>query len=443
MKLYLECNMGAAGDMLMAALLELMPDRQEFLDRMNGLGIPGVRIECVPAEKCGITGSRVRVFVNGEEETVQDVPMAGGAVGHSHEHGHRDEECSAGEEHGHLHEHHEHGHEEEHGHEHDHGEGHAHHHFSYADVCGLIRSLNLPDEVKSDALAVYTRIGEAESKVHGVPMDQIHFHEVGSMDAVADVVGCCLLFQMLGAEDISASPVHVGSGFVRCAHGILPVPAPATAHILEGVPIYGGEIRGELCTPTGAALLCHFVGRFGGMEPMRVEKIGCGMGSKDFEAANCVRAFLGETDGLRDEITEISCNLDDMTPEAIGYASELLMKSGALDVFATPIQMKKNRPASMLTCLCRSEDREKFSKLILLHTTTLGVRYAAWRRSILRCTFETVETPYGTIRVKVAEGDEIRKRKPEYEDVKAAAEKCGVPFGEVYRLAAALNQEED
>ncbi|MCI1965022.1 MAG: nickel pincer cofactor biosynthesis protein LarC [Oscillospiraceae bacterium] len=435
MKLYLECNMGAAGDMLMAALLELLPDRQKFLDRMNGLGIPGVRVECVPAVKCGITGSHVNVFVNGEEETVQDVSVAAGA------------ELSIKEEHEHRHqEHHDHEHcHDHHDHEHGHGEGHvhAHHHFSYADVCGLIQSLDLPAQVKSDALAVYEQIGTAESKVHGMTMDQIHFHEVGSMDAVADVVGCCLLIHMLGADEISASPVHVGSGFVRCAHGILPVPAPATAHILEGVPIYSGKIKGELCTPTGAALLRHFVGRFGEMKPMRVKKIGCGMGTKDFEAANCIRAFLGETDDSRDEVTQISCNLDDMTPEAIGYTTELLLKSGALDVFVTPIQMKKNRPASMLTCLCSTEDEEKFSQLLLLHTTTLGVRTISCRRNILHRSCGTVETKFGPVRVKRAQGSGIRKSKPEYEDVKAAAEKCGVPFDEVYRQAAAQDEKED
>lgn len=428
MRLYLECNMGAAGDMLMAALLELLPDRQKFLDRMNGLGIPGVRVECVPAVKCGITGSRIKVSVNGEEETVQDVPMDAGA------------EISAAEEHGAEgdQDHHPQGHSE-----HDRDHVHEHHHFGYGDVRALIHSLDLPDEVKSDALAVYARIGEAESKAHGVPMDRIHFHEVGSMDAVADVVGCCLLIHMLGVRDISASPVHVGSGFVRCAHGILPVPAPATACILEGVPIYGGTVRGELCTPTGAALLRHFVGRFGEMQPMRVDRIGCGMGSKDFEAANCIRAFWGETDGRQDEVAEISCNLDDMTPEAIGYTSELLMKSGALDVFVTPIQMKKNRPASMLTCLCRLEDREKISKLMLLHTTTLGVRYTTCRRSILNSSFGAVETQYGKIRVKYADGNGIRKSKPEYEDVRACAEKFGVPFGEVYRQAVAAQEKEE
>ncbi len=420
MKLYLECNMGAAGDMLMAALLELLPGPEPFLQQMNHLGISGVRVEQIPEQKCGVKGSRIRVLVNGEEETVHDVSGKPKAEDAFHEH----EEHEAG----HLHDH-EQGHE--HCHEHGKAHAHSHHHFSYEDVRGLIGSMDLPVQVKDDALAVYAQIGKAESQVHGVPMDQIHFHEVGSMDAVTDVVGCCLLFHLLGAEEISASPVHVGSGSVRCAHGILPVPAPATALLLKDIPIYGGRIKGELCTPTGAALLRHFVGRFGEMEPMRVKKIGYGMGVKNFETANCIRAFWGETDGLADQIIEISCNLDDMTPEAVGYASDLLLKNGALDVFVTPISMKKNRPASLLTCLCRPEDREKFSRLILLHTTTLGIRYTDCRREALRRSFETVETPYGPIRFKRGDGYGIRKSKPEYEDVSAAAQKHGVSFSEV------------
>ncbi|MGE4484880.1 MAG: nickel insertion protein, partial [Oscillospiraceae bacterium] len=306
MKLYLECNMGAAGDMLMAALLELLPDRDSFLQKMNGLGIPGVRIECVPSEKCGITGSHIHVLINDESETAHDISLASDAVephAPSHQHEHPHDHC------------HEHSGHEHSGHEHtaDGGQAHSHHHFSCADIRGIISSLDLPEKVKADALAVYRIIGEAESDVHGVPVEQIHFHEVGSMDAVVDVVGCCLLIYLLGVTEITASPVHVGSGFVRCAHGILPVPAPATANILKGIPVYGGTIKGELCTPTGAALLRHYVSRFGEMGPMSVTDIGYGMGSKNFEAANCVRAFLGDTGDQHDEIIDISCNLDDMT----------------------------------------------------------------------------------------------------------------------------------
>ena len=185
--------------------------------------------------------------------------------------------------------------------------------------------------MKADAKAVYALIAEAESKVHGHPVEQIHFHEVGTMDAVADVVAVCILMEMIDADSITASPVHVGSGSVRCAHGILPVPAPATALILSGIPTYGGQVQGELCTPTGAALLKHFVSSFGDRPVMAVEAIGYGMGKKDFERANCVRAFLGESAGSRDRIVKLECNLDDMTGEAVSFAMQALLKAGALD----------------------------------------------------------------------------------------------------------------
>ena len=242
---------------------------------------------------------------------------------------------------------------------------------------------------------------------------------------------------MLGVGEIDASPVHVGSGFVRCAHGMLPVPVPATAHILKGVPIYGGKIQGELCTPTGAALLKHFVRRFGDMAPMAVTGIGYGMGSKDFEAANCVRAFLCDRPESPDTIVELRCNLDDMTPEAVGFATELLMDSGALDVFTTPITMKKNRPAILLTCLCRPDDKNEMTRLIFEHTATLGIRYQSMKREVLDYTLYPVSTPYGDIRIKTAAGFGVVKEKPEYEDVRAAALRNGVSFSEVYAAAVA------
>ncbi|MGX8701908.1 nickel pincer cofactor biosynthesis protein LarC [Caproiciproducens sp.] len=421
-KLYLECNMGAAGDMLTAALLELYPDKEGFLRQMNSLGLDGVSVRCVPSQKCGINGSRIDVSIHGEEETAQDVSpdglhSLGGGDDHSHSH-------------------------DGHGHDHDErGRGdaraHAHSHISYETLKNRISGMPVPEPVKKDALAVYSLLGEAESSVHGVPVEQIHFHEVGSLDAVVDVVGCCLLFHLLGPDSVTASPVHVGSGFVRCAHGILPVPAPATAAILRGVPIYSGEIRGELCTPTGAALLKHFVSRFGPMPPMAVDRIGCGMGVKDFAAANCVRAFWAESEENRDEISQLSCNLDDMTPEAVGFASELLLSAGALDVFSTPVFMKKNRPATQLTCLCRPDDREKMARLMLLHTTTLGVRETGCARTVLTSSFRTAETACGPVRIKVSAGGDIVKYKPEYADVRAAAEKHGVPYDTVYKQAVA------
>lgn len=308
--LYLECNMGAAGDMLTAALLELHPNAQDFIDRFNALQIPGVHMERETSEKCGICGTHMVITVNGEEEESCDEHAHSHAHGshnrahdlHSHDYAHE----SYDQEHGmHSHDHGSHNHKHDsgdhehipHGHDHSpHDHTHAHHiHRSMADITEMIQGLELAEDIKKDAIAVYRLIAEAESQAHGKLVSEIHFHEVGTMDAVADVVSVCMLMRELKPERIVASPVHVGSGHVRCAHGILPVPAPAVAYILRGIPIYGGRVRGELCTPTGAALLKYFVHEFGNMPVIRVERIGYGMGKKNFEMANCVRAMLGKS----------------------------------------------------------------------------------------------------------------------------------------------------
>ena len=292
--------------------------------------------------------------------------------------------------------------------------------------------------MRGHAAEVYRLIGEAESHAHGAPVSQIHFHEVGTMDALADVIGCCWLMHLLGPDEVAASPVHVGSGTVRCAHGILPVPAPATAHILMGVPCYGGEIKSELCTPTGAALLRHFVSRFGPMPLMRAGKTGYGMGTKDFPQVNGLRAILGESGGEgADRVIELSCNLDDMTPEALGFACETLMENGALDVFTTPIGMKKSRSAVMLTLLCRPEREEELSRLCFLHTSTRGIRRRECTRRTLSSRFLQAETAFGTIPVKISEGYGVCRMKPEYEPAARAAREHGVSIGEVTRAALA------
>ena len=395
--IYLDCSMGAAGDMLMAALYELLEDKQAFLDMMRSLGLPGIEISAEPAVKCGITGTHMKVLVHGSEEldALHD---------HLHEHAH------------------------EHSHDHEH-----HHHTGLHEIEHLLSHLDLPQTVRDDALAVYRRIAEAESKVHGRPVDQIHFHEVGTLDALADVVGVCLLMHLLAPEKVYASSVHVGCGQVKCAHGILPVPAPATALLLSGVPIYGGAIQGELCTPTGAALLTHFVTKFGELPAMRLLKSGYGMGTKDFPAANCVRAMLGETDAPTEEILELSCNLDDCTGEAIGFAMERLLDAGALDVYWTSVGMKKNRPGILLTCMCRPLDREKMVELLFRHTTTLGVRESAFRRYTLSRESKTIQTPDGDIRVKVSTGYGVAREKPEFEDLAKIARKTGKSLSELQR----------
>lgn len=405
--IYLDCSMGAAGDMLMAALYELLDDKQTFLDTMRGLGLPGIEISAEPAVKCGITGTHMKVLVHGSEELDSF---------HEHLHG-----CE-----------HDHAHEPDHAYTHA-GEHEHHHHTGLHEIEHLMEHLSLPRAVRDDALAVYRRIAEAESKVHGTTVDQIHFHEVGTLDALADVVGVCLLMHLLAPEKVYASSVHVGSGQVRCAHGVLPVPAPATALLLAGVPIYGGAIQGELCTPTGAALLTHFVTKFGELPAMRLLKSGYGMGTKDFPAANCVRAMLGEQDAPAEEILELSCNLDDCTGEAIGFAMEQLLDAGALDVYWTSVGMKKNRPGILLTCMCRPLDREKMVELLFRHTTTLGVRESAFRRYTLSRESKTIQTPDGDIRVKVSTGYGVTREKPEFEDLAKIARKTGKSFSELQK----------
>ena len=256
------------------------------------------------------------------------------------------------------------------------------------------------------------------------------------MDALADVCGCALLIYLITPEKVFASPLHVGSGFVKCAHGILPVPAPATAELLKGIPFYTGSIKGELLTPTGAAILRHYVEGFEEMPVMTLEHIGYGMGQKDFEIANCVRTFLGDVqaNGYDDKILSISCNLDDMTGEDISFAAETLFNAGALDVYTIPIQMKKGRPGIILTCLCPLSEKENFTNLFFQHTTTRGIRYAVYERVKLVSTFETKETPYGKIRIKKSSGYHVNHEKPEFEDLKAIAFKQGCSLKDVRNL---------
>lgn len=379
--LYIDCAMGCAGDMLTAALLELHPDRDGFIARMNdALGGKAV-LSAKPDRKCGVMGTHVTVLINGDEE---------------------------GE-----------------------PERHHHHHTSVAEITEFIDTVPLADEVKDNAKAVYTHIAEAESRVHGHPIENIHFHEVGSLDALADVLSVCELMHELAPDKVLASPVNVGSGFVKCTHGVLPVPAPATELILRGVPIYSGQIKSELCTPTGAALLKHFVEAFVPLPVLRVERAGCGTGKKNFETANVVRVLLGETDEQKERIIELVCNLDDMTPEELGFAMVELFRLGALDVYFTNIGMKKSRPGVMLTCMCRSDKRDEMLRCIFKHTTTLGVREYVCNRYNLTRSEAPVETQYGSIRVKTATGYGVKRSKAEYDDLAKLARENDTTIAEI------------
>lgn len=383
--LFIDCGMGAAGDMLTAALYELLEDseKENFIKEMNSIGITDVVFEAEKSVKCGITGTHMKVFVKGQEEE--------------------------------SHDHHE----------------HSHNHYSLADIESAFNELKVTESVRNKALSVYKLIAEAESHVHGVPVTEIHFHEVGSKDAIADVTAVCVLMEKIGADRIIASPVHVGAGKVRCAHGILPVPAPATAYILQDVPIYGGKIMGELCTPTGAALLKTFVTDFGDMPIMRVKKTGYGMGKKDFDVANCVRVMVGEEDKKEEQILEFTCNLDDMSAEKIGFAMEELFKAGAVEVYTLDAGMKKSRPGHLLCVMCKESLKDEILHLIFKHTTTIGIRENISKRYAMNRRIETINTEFGDVRVKISEGYGVKKQKLEYDDLAKIARENNLSIVEV------------
>ena len=385
--LYIECSMGVAGDMLMGALYELLndEDRKKFTDKMNSLGIEGLHVEAVPSVKCGINGTHMNVTIDGHEEL------------ESH-----------------------------------HSEHHHHHGASMHDIRHVIDAAGISENVKKNAVEVYECIAQAESRVHGKSADEIHFHEVGSKDAMADVIGCCILIDIIGADRIVVSPVTTGFGNVRCAHGILPVPAPATALILNDVPLRAGSIEGELCTPTGAALVKHYADEFGNMPQMTVSRIGYGMGTKDFAAANCVRVFVGiQATRTAKTIVQLCCNIDDMTAEELGYAAELLIDEGALDVYTTAIGMKKSRPGTLLTVMCREEDRERIAGLIFRNTTTLGMRVYHCERMILERSEKSLHTGFGDVRCRDARGSGVVRSHRESDDVRRLAKSSGRSIREI------------
>lgn len=407
--LYIDCGMGAAGDMFTAALLDLLSDTEKeiFVNKINALSHQGVTFELSDSVKCGIKGSHVSVKIHGTEEESFDY---------------------------HDHESHEHNHDHEHSHEHESSHNKEHHHAGLEDIYGIIDSFDIPEAVKKSARAVYSEMAKAEGHVHGCEVSKIHFHEVGALDAIVDITAVCMLIDHIKPDKIYASPVHVGAGKVRCAHGVLPVPTPATAFLLQDVPVYGGRIEAELCTPTGAALLKHFVNEFGNMPVMTIRATGYGMGNKDFEVCNALRIILGETKGSADSVYELSCNVDDMTPEEIGYALEVLMENGARDVFVTPVTMKKSRPGNLITVICSEDCKEKMVSLMMKHTSTLGIREKECSRYVLDRSFEDIETSYGTIRKKISTGYGVKKEKYEYDDLIRLASQNGLSLSELKKL---------
>jgi uncharacterized protein (TIGR00299 family) protein len=379
--LYLECSMGAAGDMLTAALYELLGnnDKKAFLKQINSLGLNNVSITVQPIEKNLIKGTKIHVKIHGHEEHEKNFYH----IRHNHSH--------------------------------------KHNHTNLKTIGNIISKLKVQKKVKDRAVNIYNIIAQAEAEAHNKPVTQIHFHEVGEIDAIIDIVSVCLLVDKVSPNEIISSPINIGKGHLHCAHGILPVPAPATANILRNIPIYTNEYDGELCTPTGAAIIKHFANSFGQLPIMRIKKIGYGMGMRKIETLNCIRAFLGESDKGADTannaVAQLQCNLDDMTGESLSFASDLLLEKGTLDVFYTSIQMKKNRPGILFTCICDVEEADFFAKLILEYTSTFGVRKTICKRYILNRKISVQKMPYGNIRIKTGEGFGIKKSKPEFEDI--------------------------
>ena len=387
--LYLDCFAGASGDMLVGATLDCGLDFETLRSELLKLGVEGYELSLNRVDRSGISAAKFDVHLTGE------------ANSHDHEH----------------HRHHEHHHE----------------HRSLTEINRIISSSNLSEKVKQRAQAIFQRIGMAESKIHDIPIEAVHFHEVGAIDSIVDIVGACVAFDALKIERIVSSPLHIGSGTFQCAHGTYPVPGPAAAELLKGVPIYSKDIEGELVTPTGAAIISTLAESYGPMPMMRIEKIGYGAGTRDYpKFPNALRAIIGEMEEDADcaptTVTVIEANIDDLNAQVFGYLMEKALAAGALDIFYTPVQMKKNRPGVLLTLLCNPPDRERMCDLIFRETTTLGVRYRTERREILTREFVTVETEYGPIRIKVsrARDGRVMNASPEFEDCRAAAERSGV-----------------
>lgn len=380
--LFLECNAGASGDMILGALTDLLKDPAELGAMLESSGIPGVRCEVETSDRSSITGTSVRILVDGVEEGTP-------------------------------------------------GEKKHHEHHSLGDVMGIIAGLKVSDRVKKDASEIYSIIAEAESQVHGKPVSEVHFHEVGALDAIADIVGVCLLVEKLAPEQIISSPLRTGYGTVECAHGVLPVPAPATANILKGMPIYAGDEEGEFTTPTGAAIIKHFAARYAQMPVMEYEDCGIGFGKKSSKAANMLRAYIGEAEEAMPTVTEIRTDIDDMTPEDLGGIIDLLMASGALDASICPVIMKKSRPGYILSCICRDEDTDDMAMIILAHTSSVGLRFHRCQRYEMKPSFIKYRTDFGDVRIKISEGYGLRKWKPEHDDMTKAAITNGVTVDEV------------
>ena len=449
--LYLDIFSGISGDMFLGALLDLGVPFTQLEAELRKLNLPGYHIHTHRGEKSGIAGTKFEVHLEHEHEHGhEDGPGHPHAHDHAHEHAH-DHAHDHGPDHSTTAQGHAHTHSHEHGDKHTHSHVHGHEHGrNYAQIRQLISDCGLSEWVKTRAIAVFHRIAVAEGKIHNRPPDDVHFHEVGAVDSIVDIVGACIALEFLGRPRVFASHVVEGTGFVRCAHGRMPLPAPATLEIFAGrqISVTQCEEPGELVTPTGAALLAEFAETFGPLPGFAPRKIGYGLGTRDNRTRpNVLRAVLGESqerahhgahDWETDTVAVLEANLDDLSPEILGHFIERALDEGALDVFHTAIQMKKNRPGVLLSLLCPLADSDRLARLVLTETSAFGVRQTLATRRKLRREFRSVDTPYGAIRIKLGSLDgTVLHATPEFEECRRIATKLSIPILEVFAAATA------
>jgi uncharacterized protein (TIGR00299 family) protein len=468
---YLECFSGISGDMFLGALLDAGVPPEVFTSTVEALGVDA-RLEISRVDRSGISATKLDVIAAGEKELpreefwaealstqqsalspVKPSPMAH-AHDHEQEHAHAHSHSHGSHSHDHEHSHslgaeashdhsHQHSHEHSHSHEHDHPSGHAHTHRGLKEIRQIIHEATISQSAKDRAIKIFEALGAAEAKVHNTDIEKIHFHEVGAIDAIVDIVCASVGAEALGVDEWVCSPLNVGGGTVVCAHGTFPIPAPATLELLKHAPVYSGEIQKELVTPTGAAIVSVLASRFSQFPAMKTEKIGYGAGSRTFKnSPNVLRISVGETMERQEspfpveEITVLEANVDDMTPQVFGYVMEQTLQNGALDAFGTPVQMKKSRPGMLLTVLCRTEDSQNLTRLILAETTTLGVRMRKESRAALTRRHVSVNTKWGAVRIKLANlNGSVSNYAPEYEDCRQIAKEQKVPLKTVMQEA--------
>ena len=443
---YLECFSGISGDMFLGALVDAGVSPALLEETVEALGV-GAKLEISKVMRSGISATKVDVWVDGEKDmpreeywAKQDVAQAPSPAKahHDHEHEHGD------------------GHRHEHSHQHEsgsHGQSragaaapheHGHSHRRLAEIRKIISGAAISDSAKNTAIAVFNALGTAEAKIHDVPVETIHFHEVGAVDAIVDIVCAAVGAEALGVDQIVCSRLNVGGGTVKCAHGTFPVPAPATLELLKGAPVYSSGLEAELVTPTGAAIAKTLAISFGAFPEMKIERSAYGAGSRDFPGhPNVLRIVIGEALAAlaaktqSDTISVLEANLDDLNPQVFGYVMDRLLEEGALDVFGMPVQMKKNRPGTLLTVLCKPHDAEKLIQLVFSETTTLGVRRREESRQTLARRWESVRTEWGEVRIKIASmNGTVTNYAPEYEDCRRIAAEHHVPLKTVMQEAS-------